>query len=147
MDLQQISDRLEIEDVLTRYTRAIDEGEWDRLDTVFTPDAQIDYTESGGIAGTFPEAKKWLAETLPAFFTATLHTVGQVSIEYADSGAHPPQSAQVVAYFDNPMLMRSGDGEPTVVEVGGKYHHTMVRTPEGWRSRKLHEQLVWKRGI
>ncbi len=143
MDLQQISDRLEIQDVLTRYTRAIDEGEWDQLDTVFTPDAQIDYTESGGIAGSYDEAKKWLGETLPAFFTATLHTIGQVSIEYTDSG----NQAQVVAYFDNPMLMRSGEGEPKVVEVGGKYHHTMVRTPDGWRSRKLHEQLVWKRGI
>jgi hypothetical protein len=143
MDLQQISDRLEIEDVLTRYTRAIDEGEWDRLDTVFTSDAQIDYTESGGIAGSYDEAKKWLAETLPAFFTATLHTVGQISIEYAASG----DEAQVVAYFDNPMLMRAGEGEPKVVVVGGKYHHTMVRTPDGWRSRKLHEQLVWKRGL
>jgi len=143
MDLQQISDRLEIQDVLTRYTRSIDEGKWDGLDTVFTPDAQIDYTESGGIAGSFPEAKKWLAETLPAFFTATLHTIGQVSVEYDNTG----DEAQVVAYFDNPMLMRSGDGDPTVVEVGGKYHHTMVRTSDGWRSKNLHEELVWKRGI
>ncbi len=143
MDLQEISDRLEIQDVLTRYTRAVDEGDWDRLDTVFTPDAEIDYTESGGIAGTYPEAKKWLAETLPAFFSATLHTVGQVSVEYGAT----PDEAQVIAYFDNPMLMKSGDGEPKVVEVGGKYHHTMVRTPDGWRSRRLHEELVWKRGI
>ncbi len=33
VDLQQISDRLEIEDVLIRYTRAIDTGDWERLDT------------------------------------------------------------------------------------------------------------------
>jgi hypothetical protein len=143
MDLQQISDRIEIQDVLTRYTRAIDEGQWDGLDEVFTEDAQIDYTETGGIAGTFPEVKKWLAETLPAFFTSTLHTIGQVSVEYGESA----DEALVVAYFDNPMLMRAGEGEPTVVEVGGKYHHTMVRTPAGWRSRKLHEELVWRRGI
>jgi SnoaL-like protein len=143
VDLQQISDRLEIQDVLTRYTRAVDEGEWDKLDTVFTPDARIDYTESGGIAGSFPEAKKWLAETLPAFFSATLHTVGQVSIEYDGSG----DEADVIAYFDNPMLMRAGEGETKVVEVGGKYHHRMVRTPEGWRSKRLHEELVWKRGL
>jgi hypothetical protein len=142
MDLQEISDRLEIADVLTRYTRAIDEGQWDGLDTVFTPDAQIDYTESGGIAGPFPEAKKWLSETLPAFFTATLHTIGQVSVEYVG-----PDEATVVAYFDNPMLMRSGDDATTVVEVGGKYHHTMVRTPDGWRSKRLHEEMVWKRGM
>ena len=143
MDLQQISDRLEIHDVLTRYTRAVDEGTWDLLDTVFTPDAQIDYTETGGMAGTFPEAKKWLAETLPAFFTATLHTIGQVSIEYDESG----DQADVIAYFDNPMLMRAGEGATTVVEVGGKYHHRMVRTADGWRSKRLHEELVWKRGI
>jgi ketosteroid isomerase-like protein len=143
MDPQEISDRLEIQDVLTRYTRAVDEGDWDRLDTVFTPDAEIDYTESGGIAGSYPEAKKWLAETLPAFFSKTLHTVGQISVEYGDSG----DEATVIAYFDNPMLMRAGDGEEKVVEVGGKYHHTMVRTPDGWRSRRLHEELVWKRGL
>jgi hypothetical protein len=143
MDLQQISDRIEIQDVLTRYTRAIDEGRWDGLDTVFTPDAQIDYTESGGIAGSYPEAKKWLSETLPAFFSATLHTIGQVSVEYDDSG----DEATVVAYFDNPMYLRSDDDQPKVVEVGGKYHHTMVRTADGWRSRKLHEEMVWKRGI
>ena len=110
---------------------------------MFTPDAEIDYTESGGIAGSYPEAKKWLAETLPAFFSATLHTVGQISVEYGASG----DEAQVIAYFDNPMLMKSGDDEPRVVEVGGKYHHSMVRTPDGWRSRKLHEELVWKRGL
>ena len=68
MDLQELSDRTEINDVLVRYTRAIDTGDWDRLDTVFTPDAQIDYTESGGMAAGFAEVKPWLAEVLPAFF-------------------------------------------------------------------------------
>ena len=67
MDLAQISDRLEIEALLTRYTRAIDTGEWDRLDDVFTPDAQIDYTASGGIAASYAEVKPWLAEMLPIF--------------------------------------------------------------------------------
>ncbi len=142
MDLQQISDRIEIQDVITRYTRAIDEGQWDQLDTVFTADARIDYTASGGIAGSFPEAKKWLSETLPVFFSATLHTIGQVSVEYDG-----PDTAQVVAYFDNPMYLRSDDDEPKVVEVGGKYHHTMTRTPDGWRSRELREEMVWKRGL
>ena len=61
MDLQRISDRLEIEEVLTRYTRAIDTGAWDRLDTVFTADARIDYTQSGGIEGGYAEVKAWLA--------------------------------------------------------------------------------------
>lgn len=138
--------RLEIEDVLTRYTRAIDTGAWDLLDDVFTADAEIDYTESGGIAGGFAEVKPWLAENLPVF-PQRLHQLGQVSVELSPGAAGAADEARVAAYFFNPMLLPTGDGEPLVVEFGGIYHHTMVRTPAGWRSRRLHEQLVWKRGL
>ncbi len=142
MDLPEISDRMEIADVVTRYTRAIDTGDWDRLDTVFTPDARIDYTESGGIAGSFAEVKPWLAEMLPAFFPLRMHTIGQLDVVFTG-----PDRADVVAYFDNPMPMADGHGGTTVVELGGMYHHEMVRTPDGWRSQRLHEQIVWKRGL
>ena len=141
MDLQEISDRLEIRDVLTRYTRAIDTGAWDQLDTVFTPDAQIDYTESGGIAAPFAEVKPWLAEMLPAFFPKRMHTLGQVEVVLRGD------EADVAAYFHNPMPMDDGQGGEKLVEFGGLYHHTMTRTPDGWRSRKLHEEIVWKRGL
>ncbi|MGA8255319.1 MAG: nuclear transport factor 2 family protein [Nocardioides sp.] len=141
MDLQEISDRLEITDVITRYTRAIDTGDWDKLDTVFTPDAAIDYTESGGIEATFVEVKPWLAEMLPAFFPKRMHTIGQVDI------AVDGDAATATAYFDNPMPMDDGAGGTKIVEIGGLYHHEMVRTTGGWRSKRLHEQVVWKRGL
>lgn len=141
MDLQEISDRLEIQDVLIRYTRAIDTGDWDKLDTVFTPDAEIDYTESGGIAAAFPEVKPWLAEMLPAFFPKRMHTLGQLEIGIDGD------TASVSAYFHNPMPADDGKGGEKIVEVGGIYHHDLVRTADGWRSRKLHEQVVWRRGI
>ncbi|MEJ7832177.1 MAG: nuclear transport factor 2 family protein [Nocardioides sp.] len=144
MDLQEISDRLEITDVLTRYTRAIDTGDWDRLDTVFTPDAQINYVESGGIEAAYAEVKPWLAEMLPAFFPRRMHTLGQVDIEL---GPGNPDEATVAAYFHNPMPMDDGHGGEKIVELGGIYHHTMTRTPDGWRSRRLHEEVVWRRGI
>ncbi|MDP3969863.1 MAG: nuclear transport factor 2 family protein [Nocardioides sp.] len=140
MDLQQISDRLEIEDVLARYTRAIDTGEWDGLDTVFTADAAIDYTETGGIAGAYPEVKAWLAEALP-MFPRRQHVLGQVISEVTGD------EAAVTAYFLNPMVLAQEDGSELLWEFGGFYHHTMVRTPDGWRSRRLHEELCWKRGI
>ncbi|WP_372727333.1 nuclear transport factor 2 family protein [Nocardioides sp.] len=140
MDLQQISDRLAIEDVLTRYTRAIDSGDWDVLDTVFTPDAAIDYTETGGIAGSFAEVKPWLAENLP-IFPRRMHLLGQVESVVAGD------EAEVSAYFHNPMVLPNPDGSELLVEFGGIYRHTMVRTGDGWRSRRLHEELVWKRGL
>ena len=43
-DVQQLSDRLEIEDLIAEYADAIDMQAFDRLDHVFTPDAHIDYS-------------------------------------------------------------------------------------------------------
>ena len=33
------------------------------------------------------------------------------------------------------------------VEVTGIYRHTFTRTEAGWRSRKLHETVLWRRGF
>jgi hypothetical protein len=149
VDLQELSDRADITDVLTRYTRAIDTGDWDKLDTVFTPDADIDYTESEGIAAGYAEVKPWLAEVLPAFFPKRMHTLGQIDIDLTYSGQNDGQGdeANVTAYFHNPMPMDDGAGGTKIVEIGGYYHHTMTRTADGWRSRKLHEEVVWKHNI
>lgn len=148
MDLDDLLARLEIEDVLIRYTRAIDTGEWDALDDVFTPDAAIDYTQSGGIAGPYAEVKPWLAENLP-IFPKRMHTLGQVEIRPRDVAPDEVLVVDVAAYFHNPMILPSGksDGEGVLVEFGGIYHHEMERTPDGWRSRSLLEELVWKRGL
>jgi hypothetical protein len=140
VDLTEISDRLEVEALLTRYTRAIDTGDWDRLDMVFTPDAQIDYTATGGIAASYAEVKPWLAEMLP-LFARRMHTIGQVDTVVDGD------RATVAAYFDNPMVLVQPDGSELLVEFGGIYHHELVRTPDGWRSERLIEELVWKRGL
>ena len=78
MDLQELSDRAEINDVLIRYTRAIDTGDWDRLDTVFTRTRRSTTPSPAGSRRAFPEVKPWLAEVLPAFFPKRMHTLGQV---------------------------------------------------------------------
>ena len=140
MDLRTLADRLEIDDLLTTYTRAIDTGAWDRLDAVFTPDAEIDYASTGGIAAGYPEVKAWLAQNLP-MFPRRQHVLGQKEVELA--GAH----ARVTAYFLNPMVLPRPDGSELLWEFGGLYHHDLVRTGAGWRSRRLVEELCWKRGL
>lgn len=143
VDPAELSDRTEIHDALIRYTIAVDTGEWDRLDSVFTPDARIDFSESGGAVGTFPEVKAWLAENLPSFSTKRMHSLHQVAITFANTR----DEARVAAYFHNPMLISDGRGGERLVEVGGIYHHSFVRTQFGWRSKRLHEQLVWTSGF
>ena len=108
---------------------------------MFTPDAQIDYTATGGIAAPYAEIKPWLAEMLP-IFPRRMHTLGQVDSQLDGDTARP-----AAAYFHNPMVLPQQDGPRPVVEFGGIYHHDLVRTPAGWRSRALVEEVVWKRGL
>ena len=45
LSLQDVSDRLEIQDLMTGYCYAVDDRDFDALDRFFTADAVIDYRE------------------------------------------------------------------------------------------------------
>ena len=139
MDAQQLIDRAEIADLVTAYTRAVDTKQYAEAAWIFTDDATMDYTSAGGPVAAPAEALAWVGEMLGAFFDRWQHLIGQ--LDYTFSG---PDEARVTAYFFNPMVTRDGVGEK-VVEVGGYYHHDVVRTPEGWRSRKMVDEVVWSR--
>jgi len=68
--------------------------------------------------------------------------LGQVCIELTG-----PDSARVTAYFTNPMVATAPDGTEVLWEVGGYYHHEVVRTTAGWRSAALVDEVVWQRGF
>jgi hypothetical protein len=140
LDLQRISDRIEIDDLLTAYTRAIDSGEWDRLDDVFTRDAYIDYSATGGIDGEYPKVKEWLAESLKAI-PRRQHILAQREVYVVGD------AAAVTAYVVNPMVLTRRPAGEQLWELGGYHRHKLVRTGRGWRSRELVEELVWKRGF
>jgi hypothetical protein len=44
------------------------------------------------------------------------------------------------AMFYNPMQL---PGMAELSYCAGYYHHELVRTPDGWRSRQLREENVW----
>ena len=141
LSLEEISDRFEINDLLVRYTRAIDQKDWDLLDQVFTPDASVDYTSSGGIAGSFAEAKAWLAKAL-APFPETLHLIGNSEVALAGDTA----TARTAVY--NPMFFRKPDDSRHHFAVGAYYCDELVRTDAGWRiARRVEEHHFTEGGL
>ena len=140
MDLQEISDRLEITDVITRYTRAVDTRSWDDLDSVFTPDGILDYSAVGGPVDVVAAVKPWIEKGLRGF-ARFQHVIGQVAIELDGD------TARATAYMTNPMVAVAPDGTETLWEVGGYYRHELVRTPDGWRSCRMVDDVVWTRGF
>ena len=138
-DLQALADRLEIEDVLTRYAWALDSKQFDELDGVFTPDAHLDYTSSGGEAGAYPDVKTWLAKcsrTSPPTSTSS-------PTNTSPSTVTAPRAA---SEFYNPMVMAKRDGTTSIFFVGGEYHDDLVRTPNGWRITNRVEKSIWTDG-
>lgn len=137
--IQAIADRLEIEDVLTRYAWSIDTKTFDGLDDVFTTDAHIDYSSSGGIAGAFPEVKTWLAGVLP-HFPAYQHLVTNKQVVITGD------TATCRSAFYNPMQQNKPDGSTSLFFVGGEYHDKLARTSAGWRITERIEKSVWTDG-
>jgi 3-phenylpropionate/cinnamic acid dioxygenase small subunit len=132
MDRQALTDRIAAEDLLTRYATAVDRRDWEQYRSIFTADAEIDYTSAGGIAGTVDEIVEFLSTSLE-MFEMTQHLVSNIDLEVNGD------SATVTAMFNNPMRLPGGDTWFT----GGWYHHDLVRTPDGWRSRCLREESAW----
>ena len=81
MSIEEISDRLEIQDLMVRYSYAIDSRDWDALDDVFTPDAHIDYSVFGGSVGNLAETKAFLADAMP-MFTTLQHMVSGTTLAF-----------------------------------------------------------------
>jgi SnoaL-like domain len=140
LSLGEISDRLEIQQLLVDYSTAIDQRRFDDLDDVFVPDAYIDYRAMGGVDGTFPEVKAWLAEVLPAFANYA-HMLGLPSIQLAGD------SATARTFCFNPMVFGGAgpDPKPTTMLLGLWYDDEFIRTPDGWRMSRRAEAKCFDR--
>jgi 3-phenylpropionate/cinnamic acid dioxygenase small subunit len=124
----------EIEALLHRYARAVDTKDWELYRSVFTADARIDYSSAGAVVGTRDEVVDWFAanfEVIPW----SMHYITNVEVL-----AHDGDTATVRAMFYNPMQL---PGMSDMSCCGGYYHHEVVRTSDGWRSRSLREENVW----
>ena len=136
LSLEEISDRIEINDLLIRYTTAIDGKDYKLLDTCFTPDADVDYTTSGGTKGKYPEVRKWLEKAL-APFPMTVHFISNSVVEVDGDRA----SAKTCVI--NPMGFPNEDGSLHIFTVGAYYIDKLVRTADGWRIAERFEQQAF----
>jgi ketosteroid isomerase-like protein len=138
LTLQEISDRLEIQDLLARYSDAIDRHDLDALDPLFTDDAVIDYSEFGGPRGTLATVKEFLAEVLP-MHAGHYHLVGSTIAEIDGD------MAAVRSICHNPMVLHGSGDSQQLYFCGLWYRDKMVRTPAGWRIRERYEEkcFLW----
>ena len=133
---QEISDRLEIQDLLVDYSHAVDSRNWDALDDVFTPDAFIDYRAFGGSSGDLATTKEFLASALAAF-PGFQHLVATSKVTVDGDVA----VGRTICH--NPMVLQESEAGPRMMFCGLWYLDRFVRTPSGWRIAERVEEKCY----
>ena len=126
-------DELEIANLLTRYAYAVDSPDWDLYRNVFTEDAHLDYSAAGMVTGTVDAAVGSLRPKQAAL-SMSMHYVTNVDSRITSD------NADVTAMWFSAIQL---SGDPQTRFFGGRWRHDLVRTADGWRSRKLVLEVVW----
>ncbi len=132
--MSETAEIAEITALLNRYARAVDSKDWELYRSVFTADAHIDYSSAGAVVGNREEVVEWFAANF-GVLPWSMHYITNVEVLDSDG-----DTARVRAMFYNPMQL---PGMAETSACGGYYHHELVRTPDGWRSRNLREENIW----
>ncbi|MBT2482005.1 nuclear transport factor 2 family protein [Streptomyces sp. ISL-94] len=148
VDLATVMDRLAIDEVVTGYAVAVDDGDWAGYRALFTAGGRADYRSAGGIEGPVGEVADWLAETMK-LFPVRQHLVVNRLVRLEDRGGSPGDSAEVRADFLNPMRLAGPESDGTVTapnfSAAGRYTFALARTGDGWRLTRVTVHEKWRR--
>jgi len=123
--LQELLDRREIDDLLARYAGALDDRDWKRLSSCFTPDAIAQFGDEAGRCQGYVEIESLCRRALETL-DASQHLLGAGEVEIEDDHARARTAVQA-------QHVRRGCEGGDKCLIGGTYVDRLVRGPEGWR--------------
>lgn len=130
-------DKLEIQEVLTRYAHALDTRNHALFEQIFLTDADIDYRAAGGIRGDLQTWQAWIHPVMSSRFESWQHLLSNFVIE-----VHGDKASALTRCY-NPLQGRHEDGSTFVLHTGASYQDQLVRTASGWRISKRVLGLDW----
>ena len=122
----RVADHLAIQDLATSYAHAVDDRDWQRWEALFFPDAFIDYTSAGGIAGTPAELAAWMPDAL-AIFEFCLHSTSTHEIRFTGADT---ATGRVHVFNRNGV---EWDGAAEIFDVSAIYNDTYRLIGDAWR--------------
>lgn len=141
MDADQLSDRLEVQDLLTRMSWYLDHREWSALEAVFAAEVVVDYTQpfGGEVEHHAPESLvgRWREQV--GHLDATQHVASGVLVHLDGDRAEVTANASAVLRLDRA-------GGPVLWRNGGTTRARMSRTADGWRIAALTLRFAWTDG-
>ncbi|MFD3735018.1 nuclear transport factor 2 family protein [Streptomyces sp. NPDC058632] len=147
VELATVRDRLAVDEIVTEYAVAVDDGDWEAYRRLFTSDGRADYRSAGGIEGDAGRVAAWLAESLRVF-PMRQHLIVNRRVRFGVWEQDSGDTARVQADYVNPMgTAAGGEGGSAAPDVvcGGRYAFGMLRTDEGWRLNEVIVREKWRR--
>ena len=133
---QEIPDKQHIRELQNRYSYAIDSGQYDKLDGMFTPDATYNFVT--GSTDNLEALKNTIRDALQPL-SSSQHINGNQWAEIEGD------RATAGCYFTVHMFKEGlADGEH--FEMGGRYDDELLRTPDGWRFTSRTITILWSDG-
>jgi hypothetical protein len=137
---QELVDRIEIQDLLTRYCYAVDDRDWDVYRRVFTPDAVIDDTVTGGVRGGVEDHIVYMKRALSKVVLSQ-HAISTILFDVRGD------EARTRTHCSCPMVVETATDKRHVFFQGLWYRHHFVRTPDGWKVKELVESGYWTHNL
>lgn len=143
VELATVRDRLAVDEVITDYAVAVDDGDWEAYRGLFVPQGRADYRSAGGIEGEAAAVAAWLAESMLPF-PIRQHLIVNRRVRFGVWEQDTGDTAQVQADYVNPMATATAGPGPDVV-CGGRYAFALRRTIDGWRLSEVVVREKWRR--
>ncbi|MGW6906115.1 nuclear transport factor 2 family protein [Streptomyces sp. NPDC054940] len=146
VELATLRDRLAVDELITDYAVAVDDGDWAAYRSLFAADGRADYRSAGGIEGDAGQVAVWLAESM-RLFSMRQHLIVNRRVRFEILEQDTGDTARVQADYVNPMrFAENGEGSAVPDFVcGGRYAFGLLRTYDGWRLRQVVVQEKWRR--
>ncbi|MFE2534803.1 nuclear transport factor 2 family protein [Streptomyces sp. NPDC059371] len=146
VELATVLDRFSVDEIVTAYAVAVDDGDWEGYRGLFAPKGRADYRSAGGIEGDAAEVAEWLARSLD-LFAMRQHLIVNRRVRFGVLDQDTGDTAEVRADYINPMRFAGQEGDSTAPDLvcGGRYAFSLLRTGDGWRLRQVTVQEKWRR--
>jgi hypothetical protein len=148
-ELRMLLDRAEISDVVHRYATGLDTRDWALYRSIFLDEIEMDFESVGLSSGVFA-ADKWVedARTLFSVLDATQHVSSNHVHDIRGDEATCVSYMKAEHFVSDADSRPASDGatDPDRWTIGGYYTNELLRTPDGWKLRKVVLTVTWSRG-
>ncbi|MBT4522978.1 MAG: nuclear transport factor 2 family protein [Halieaceae bacterium] len=131
MTLDEVADRMEIQQLVCKYSRAIDRRDFALLRTLYADDSTDEH--GGMFAGSGADYVAWVSRVLETSGHTSHQILNHMIMVEGDY-------AEGEVYTLNVHIMENADGEQANVSTGSRYLDHYTKSSKGWQF--LHRKTV-----